>query len=203
MPIPGVCPSCGAKFDLAHALTDADARKALAAALALPAPLAKLVIPYLSLHAPQGRAVSMGKLARLLRDLTALVTSGHVERKRISHAAPLELWQQGIEQTLAARDAGSLILPLADHAYLMEVVWRLAVKAAGRAERPETQISHPSHRLVGDGGEPTTAKPELIVSHLKSELKNLQALHDASPNDALTRQIADKKRQLEATLHGD
>ena len=144
MAIPGVCPSCGSKFDLPQALTDAEARQALAAALALPAPLARQVIPYMALLAPQGRAIAMGKLARLLNDLTALVSSGKVTRKGETYACPLELWQAGIMETLNARDAGSLVLPLKDHNYLAEIVWRMAAKAAQKAR--QSTVSHPSHR---------------------------------------------------------
>jgi len=144
MSIPGVCPICSSKFDLHLALTDADARKALGAALALPAPLARQVVPYMSLLAPQGKAIAMGKLARLLTELTELVSRGTVTRKRETYACPLELWQAGMMETLNARDAGTLILPLADHAYLCEVVWRMAAKASQRAK--QRTISHPSHR---------------------------------------------------------
>jgi hypothetical protein len=44
MPLFGICPHCQGKFSLEQALTDGEARQALAAALALPGALAPLVV---------------------------------------------------------------------------------------------------------------------------------------------------------------
>ena len=147
MPIEGVCPSCGAKFDLAHALTDGEARQALAAALQLPAPLARLIVPYLSLHAPGQKRIAWRKLARLLRELTALIEAGTVMRERERYAAPLELWRDGLEKVVQAADKGDLTLPLEGHGYLTKVVWTEAKRAAGRRAAAERPL-HPSHRHV-------------------------------------------------------
>jgi len=160
MPLPGVCPSCGAAFDLPAALADAEARQALAAALELPAPLARLVVPYIALHAPtSGRRMAWSKLARLLRELRELVTSGQVTRNRITRAAPLDQWQRGLEAVLERRDAGTLNLPLDnDHAYLEEVVWRHAGRAAGQAEqKQEERKQHFAHRTSQGGPQSTNA----------------------------------------------
>lgn len=191
MPVNGVCPDCGHKFPLQQALADAEARQALAAALELPAPLAKLVPAYLALLSPPGKAIAMPKLARLLRDLTEQVTSAQVTRNRITHAAPLELWRMGIEETLAARDAGSLILPLADHNYLAEVVWRLAAKSKGRrTQTDDNRPLHPSHRVVQPGEDQRNQGG--LVSTLKLLQKN-------APNEAIRRQL----EEAEAKLTGD
>lgn len=200
MAIPGICPSCGVKFDLVQALTDADARQALAAALEIPAPLARLVVPYISLHAPAGRAVAMRKLARLLSDFKTLLTSGQVTRNGITHAAPLEIWREAIEQTLTARDTGTLILPLKDHAYVTEITWRLATKGAARKPAQTNRISHPSHRPAN-----TTEKqsPKLTKTHLKNELENLIRLNDASPSAVMAAQIAANRKQMEEATHAD
>jgi hypothetical protein len=169
MAIPGVCPSCGSKFDLPQALTDAEARQALGAALALPAPLARQVVPYMALLAPKGKAISMGKLARLLSELTQLVTEGKVTRKGETYGCPLELWQAGIMETLNARDAGSLILPLKDHAYLTEIVWRMAAKASQQAK--QRTVSHPSHRPGLPSDMPSGPKHIGSIDTVKAALK--------------------------------
>lgn len=190
MAVNGVCPECGYKFPLHQALADADARQALAAVLELPAQLAKWVPSYLALLSPPGRAIVMPKLARLLRELTALVTSAQVTRKRITHAAPLELWAQGIEATLAARDAGSLILPLADHDYLCEVVWRLAAKSSGKQQRQadDARPLHPSHRVV---------QPDEVLRRGSGGLvSTLQMLQKKAPNEAIRKQLADAEKKL-------
>ncbi len=179
MAIPGVCPSCGNKFDLPQALTDAEARQALAAALALPAPLARQVVPYMALLSPKGRAISMGKLSRLLTELTVLVTSGQVTRKNETYACPLELWQAGMMETLNARDAGTLILPLADHAYLTEVVWRMAAKASQQAQR--SRISHPSHQVATPGEKPIGPVRVGNINAVKAALKGKQS--DEEPDN--------------------
>jgi len=159
VPIEGVCPTCGAKFDLAHALQDGEARQALAAALSLPAPLARLVVPYLSLHAPGKKRIAWRKLARLLRELVALIEAGQVTSGGQSHAAPLELWREGLEKVLAAAEAGQLTLPLEGHGYLTKVVWTEAARRAGRQAAAQKPM-HPSHRPVAPPTQPSPRRGE-------------------------------------------
>lgn len=190
MPIPGVCPSCGSKFDLVHALTDAEARLALGAALELPAPLAKLIVPYMALHAPQGKAMAWSKLARLLREITEQVTSGQVMRKQITYAAPLDLWKNGIEEMLAARDTGSLVLPLSGHGYLTEVVWRMAAKATNsNTVKTEQKISHPSHRIYE-----TESSKSPRLTELNADLAHLKRINK---NGRLDDQITKREQQIQ------
>ncbi len=188
MPIPGVCPSCGSKFDLCHALTDADARVALGAALELPPSLAKLVVPYMALHAPQGKAMAWSKLARLLREITQLVTSGEVTRKKITYVAPLELWREGIEEMFSARDTGSLILPIDGHGYLAEIVWRKAAKATnGQANKREVKVSHPSHRIY------TSDDGSQNIGAIRAEIESLKRINITGQ---LNNQIAKLEQQV-------
>lgn len=147
--IPGTCPDCGGARPLADYLADADARVALVAALACPAELARLIVPYLALHAPPSRRVQMRKLARLISDLTALISAGTVTRHGDSRPAPHTLWQAAIEQVLTVRDAGTLTLPLDGHGYLTAVAHGLAVKGQGGSASAGPAADgpiHPSHR---------------------------------------------------------
>lgn len=143
--IPGTCPDCGTKRPLSDYLADADNRAALAAALSVPAPLARLIISYLELHSPPARAVSTGKLRRLLVELAELISAGTVTRKRETRVAPLAAWQHGLETLLAQRDAGTLSLPLSGHGYLCEIIHRHVGQKASR-EQAANRPLHPSQR---------------------------------------------------------
>lgn len=157
--IPGTCPDCGTSRPLADYLADAEARAALAAALDLPPALARQIVAYIGLHAPAGKRIAVPKLARLLRELAQLIPSGEVARRGIVHPAPQSLWCAAFDAVLAARDAGSLSLPLDGHGYLTEIAWRLAGQAAERPSRPIAPPATPSEaaerreRLVDLSGE--------------------------------------------------
>jgi len=159
MTILGTCWSCGAAGPLGLFLADAQARRALAAALKLPPELAEAIVPYLALHGPQPRPDKDGvlvrrrlasdKLARLLDELHALVSAGTVTRKRDTRAAPLAAWVDGFAQVQRMRDAGTLDLPLDGHGLLCEIVYRRAGQAgAGRTAASADQPLHPSHQPV-------------------------------------------------------
>ncbi|MBK8638063.1 MAG: hypothetical protein IPN92_07135 [Chromatiaceae bacterium] len=164
MSLAGTCWACGESGPLELFLADATHRVALGAALRLPAEVAELVVPYLGLHAPLGvpgrprRRLAAAKLARLLAELQALLTSGQVTRHGDSRAAPLAAWGAGLTAILASRDAGTLTLPLSGHGLLCEIVYRQArgANASAAADRP----LHPSHRpAVLDRGGPDAPVP--------------------------------------------
>lgn len=197
MAVQGTCPSCGAKAPLDHFVNDQKYRVALAAAFATPAGIASLVLPYLGLFAPTtGRAVRADKLARVCTEFKDLVTSAEVTRNRNTYAAPLELWRAGIESVLAARDTGSLILPLDSHAYLTEVVWRLARKATTKRETTAPVVSHASHKRFED-------RPEERATGRSSaaEVDGLRKLIAASKGEARTNLEA-QLAKLEAAREG-
>lgn len=159
MPINATCPSCGAVYPIEHGLTDAAARAALAAALAMPSGLANLVIPYLGLHAPAKKKVVMTKLVRVIDELVALVNAGDVSRRSESRPAPLAAWSAGISEILKMRDAGTLDLPLEGHGLLCEIVFRQAAKA-GAQQAASNRPMHPSHRPAEIPPTPGLPAPE-------------------------------------------
>jgi hypothetical protein len=159
VPINATCPSCGAVYPIEHGLTDAAARAALAAALAMPSGIANLVIPYLGLHAPAGRKVQMAKLARVIDELVALINAGEVSRRSESRPAPLPAWSAGLAEVLKMRDAGSLELPLQGHGLLCEIVFRQATKA-GAQQAASSRPMHPSHRPAEIPSTPGLPAPE-------------------------------------------
>lgn len=183
MSIVGICPDCGVKFPLHLALTEVEAQRALQAALDMPAPLAKQVVPYLRLFSTGKKTATNSKLARVITELTALVTSGQVTRKRETFAAPLEIWQEALDETLLSVERGGVILPLSDHNYLAEIAWR---KAQKKRAVPQQTVSHPSHRQAalsnGANNQPMRA----------AEVASLKRLIAASKGAA--------KEQLEAQL---
>lgn len=194
MSISGVCPDCGYKFPLHQGLEEAENSRALAAALSFPDSLAVAVIPYINLFSPKNRSIAKRKLNRLLRELTGLIQSGQVSRRGMTYGAPQELWKSGLEDTLAAHDLGSLVLPLKDHNFLCEVVWRKASKAAGKAERDrEEQVKQrqrtpekadPKARAMAD------AKAELV--HFRGLLEQLS---EDDPNRADLQVVIDQLEQ--------
>lgn len=140
-----VCTNCGARQPLAAGIADADARRAVAAALKAHGPLAGDLLVYLGLHAPRGRSIAWAKLARLLDELVTAIDSGAVTYKRETRAAPVQVWREGIQEVLRMRDSGSLDLPLDGHGLLTSIVLRLASKA-GAAQAAADRPLHPSHR---------------------------------------------------------
>ena len=197
MALNGTCPSCGAKAPLEHFVIEARYKQALAAAFATPAALADLVLPYLALFAPaSGRAIAAPKLARIVGEFAELTGAAQVTRNRNTHAAPAELWRAGLEATLAARDAGTLALPLDGHAYLAEIVWRLAAKAAAGGERPAPRVSHPSHRAFDDRG-----PPDIVCRRPggAAERASLQRLIDASPDGAAKTALEQQLQRLQGS----
>lgn len=133
MGIHGVCPDCGCVRPVAEFLADARARQALDAALRIDPRLADALLDYMGLFAPPGRKLQTRKLIRLLTELNEMVSSAEVTVNRVSYSAPVAYWRQGMEEMVARRDG--LTLPLASHGYLEKVVFGIASKAVGSAER--------------------------------------------------------------------
>lgn len=185
--IKATCPNCGIKADLAYFVLEDKYKKAMLAAVRIPPSLEGVLIDYLGLFAPPGRAIRADKLQRVITELADLVSSAQVSRNRITHVAPIELWREGIEAVLQARD--TLSLPLDNHNYLSEIVWRLAAKAAGKGEYAKPTVSHPSHRPFAEQSDDRV-----------KELRHLRKLHAQSPNEGLAEQIANLEKQLTGAM---
>lgn len=124
--IPGTCPECGYRASLDAFLADSAARAALGAALKIDRSLADLIPPYFSLLSPVKKSIQMPKLARLLKELSDQIDKGVIERQRVERLAPLSLWFESLATVVNNGQAGKLTLPLEDHSYLFEIVWRKA-----------------------------------------------------------------------------
>ncbi|MXR36735.1 hypothetical protein [Craterilacuibacter sinensis] len=120
------CPACGTTVSL-DALVQHDAgREALMSVFKLGGAFGSTVIRYLALFRPETRELTMDRVARLLGELLPDIQNQRISRGGQVFEAPAEAWIWAIEQTLAARDAGRLTLPLKGHGWLYEVIsnWR-------------------------------------------------------------------------------
>lgn len=129
------CPACCAEMSLEAAIgREADAR-ALAGFIERNLPLGGLLVRYIACFRPAKRRLSMARTVALFDELLPDLQRQAITRKGRDWAAPEALWRAGIEQVLAARDKGTLTLPLTSHGYLLEVMVAQADKAEGLAER--------------------------------------------------------------------
>jgi hypothetical protein len=129
------CPSCNAEMDLDVLLAHEEGRHVLAQLLQLGVPMGALLVRYVGLFRPGKRALSMSRTLSLLAELWPDMQRQAITRKGREWPTTPGLWQQAIEQVLAARDKGNLTLPLTSHGYLFEVLLGLVDKAEGQAER--------------------------------------------------------------------
>lgn len=142
------CPACFARYSIEAALTDDDARRAVAAALKMPAPLGDLILRYIGLFRAPKRALSWDRAARLIEDLLAPMQAGRIERHGRIWAAPLEAWRAALTEMLDRRD--KLQLPLKSHGYLFEIIAAQANKGEAQVEaQAEEQKRQRPHRDAG------------------------------------------------------
>lgn len=151
------CPCCFARFAIEAALTDDDARRAVAAALKMPAPLGELVLRYIGLFRPAKRALAWDRAAALIDALLLPIQAGRVERHGRMWAAPVDAWRVAFNEMLDRRD--KLQLPLKSHGYLFEIVMAQANKTEARIERQaEEEKNRRTHR---DNGAPLAVRDVL------------------------------------------
>jgi len=164
------CPVCGTTLSMEHLLVNADDRAAVMRLLAISTPLGAAVGQYTRLFEPPKSRLSMRKQVRLVLQLLP-----DIERRAITHrgrdwAVPLNLWEAGIDQMLAARDAGKLALPMTGHKYLYAILVSLADKAEGVAEaQTEAAKRHPV--APAQGASQPAAMPDYVRAALVA-LKN-------------------------------
>ena len=153
----GVCQSCGAVAPLEWFLADGKYKHCLSVMATIPREVAPVTVRYLGLFRPaSGRAMSPDKTVRILGEIAALVTAGHVQVKgKVARPCPARIWAEAMEQMLAQRDA--LDLPMASHGYLLKVAYGLADVADAGAERRVREAEQSGIRPVAlreeEGGE--------------------------------------------------
>ena len=144
------CPGCGTTLSLDALIAHDASRDALAAAFKVSGALGAALVRYLALFRPPARELTFDRVARLLNDVLPDLHAQRITRKGQSYEAPPEAWIWAIEQTLAARDAGRLKLPLAGHGWLYEVLsnWRrqpdqalVTARESGLPPKPQSKTA--------------------------------------------------------------
>lgn len=144
----GVCPVCLSKINIVSAINDAEARKAVAAALKLPGTAGDRVLRYIQFFNPKSRSLSWDRFTRLLTELTDCISKATVHRNGRDWAAPQQYWIDALDDMLAR--VNKLDLPLKDHAYLFEIVANRSNKAEGKRERKREEQNHGKGRRTGE-----------------------------------------------------
>ena len=126
------CPACGSLYSLDALLGNEGAREAVMAALAMPAPLGKLMVQYLGLFRPAQRQLSFDRVANLLNELLPMVAAARIERSGRTWSAPQDYWTMALTEMIAKRD--NLTLPLKSHGYLLAIIEGYSLKAEARQE---------------------------------------------------------------------
>jgi hypothetical protein len=175
------CPACGATASLDVLLGNEGAREAVMAALAMPAPIGKLLVQYLGLFRPASRNLSFDRVATLLNELLPLIAEARIERNGRLWSAPQDYWRMALEEMLAKRD--SLTLPLKSHGYLLTIIAGYSSKAEA-AQEQQTEARRGGHTPVGGGrlpgvdevlGKPKTEKPRGVMPEsVRAALKSTQ-----------------------------
>ena len=150
------CPACGAVASLDVLLGNDGAREAVMTALAIPAPLGKLLVQYLGLFRPAQRKLSFDRVASLLRELLPMIAEAKIARGGRIWSAPQDYWVMALTEMLAKLDA--LTLPLKSHGYLLTIIAGFSEKAEAKKE---AQIeAHRGGRTQVGGVVPAPAQPE-------------------------------------------
>jgi hypothetical protein len=146
------CPMCGIHLDLGHLIVAADDRAAFLRLLEVSLPIGATLLRYVQLFAPPKTSLTQRKQARIIVQLLPDLQRAAITHRGREWAVPLKVWQAGIDQMLAARDAGKLELPMKSHGYLYAILSSLADKteavaeaqteAAKRAPRQDTVTVH-------------------------------------------------------------
>ena len=159
------CPSCGADLSLDVLVAHDGARRAVAAALQLSAPLAHRVMHYIALFRPAQRQLTMDRVATLLDDLLPLVRDQRVERNGNRYDTTTADWTAALDQVLANRDAGLIRLPLKSHGYLLAILVEQREKIYRADEtRREAERRSPHRTLPPAAPAPESAGPAAAVA---------------------------------------
>ena len=147
------------------------------AALAIPAPLGKLLVQYLGLFRPAQRQLSFDRVATMLNELLPMIAEAKVERNGRIWSAPQEYWAAALNEMIAKRDA--LTLPLKSHGYLLAIIEGYSSKAEAKQEAG-TEARRGGHTQVGSAATkpveqvlgPVTNKPRSkMPAHVRAAIK--------------------------------
>lgn len=147
------CPACGAAFSLDALIGNEGAREAVMTALAMPAPIGRLLVQYLGMFRPAQRQLSFDRVATLLGELLPMIVDAKIERNGRIWSAPQDYWVTAMNEMLAKRDA--LTLPLKSHGYLLAIIEGYSSKIESKKEA-QVEASRAGRTHVGEQPLPTT-----------------------------------------------
>lgn len=142
----GVCPSCGRKFALHEAHSDARARVALRAALGLDPTLVDPILVYLDLFSPPTRALRADRLAKILDELSRMVRAGQITYERKTLTVTLEMFRVALQSVGDRRD--NLDIPLPNHNYLLKTIVNMHKRADAQREEKQHHAAATRTRRV-------------------------------------------------------
>jgi len=176
------CPVCGAELSLDHLFVEADNRAAVAQLIAVAMPIGARLLQYTRLFTPPKTTLTQRKQVRLLLQLLPDLKRQAITHRNRDWQVPLSAWAQGIDQMLAARDAGKLDLPMKGHAYLYTILVSLADKVEAVAEtqaeaqrrapvRQDTVTVRGQAMSIGDGLAQMFGDRDPTLARLEAEAK--------------------------------
>ncbi len=196
------CPACRAEMSLDVLLAAEDTRQVLAQLAMHTLPFGALTLKYIGLFRPEKRQLTHRRMLTLIEELLPDVQRQAIDRKGREWRVGLETWKQGLEAVLAARDKGSLTLPLTSHGYLYEILCGLSDKQEAVQER-ETEQTRRAPALRTDGpvqlveaiapppSAPVPARPtgpSLAAQKIRAEIAEFQRRRQAGANDLPTKE---------------
>jgi hypothetical protein len=116
-----------------------DAQRAFARLADVSIPLGSRVMQYLTLFTPPKTRLTIPKQVKLILQLLPDLERQAITFKGRDWGVPLQAWALGIDQMLAARDAGRLDLPMSGHGYLYAILASMADRVEGSAEAQREQ----------------------------------------------------------------
>lgn len=151
------CPSCGAETTLDVVISCEQTRLLMFDVLAKSLPLGAMVDRYLRLFKPAKQVLRADRVRKLLDTLVPDIRRNAIHRRGREWHVETATWKDGIEVVLKAHHDGKLDTPLADHAYLYEVLMRMVDKQEAQQERlteatrlgrEHAAIAHPVGQLM-------------------------------------------------------
>lgn len=216
LPLGGACRRCGYRAGLLEFLAEATAHEAIRRALDLPAALAKRVLVYVELFCPPKRDLTVARVNAVLAGVLEIVERGTVMHRGEEYAAPALAIAAALDAIEANRQAGTLELPLRNHAYLASVLAGQAGKATRDAERAAagTRPLHASHVPAAAVARPESAAPlqgehlpartpsteQVLAEHAR--LRQRATVIDAEATPDLRNPQASGRAVLRRMVHG-
>lgn len=175
------CPACQTEMGLEALLGTDDARGVVELLARLPGPpaLRKSLLRYVGLFAPARQKLRWGRVEKLLAELADLVEAGRIERNGRVWPAPLDYWQQALDEIAANPN---LRRPLKSHGYLLEIL-------AGLADRADAAQEKGRHQR-GSGSTPVG------ISAAHQRFVDAPAAKPAHNREAAARALAQAKQTL-------